>query len=255
MFLSRTGLFLIFGGWLIFIFDHFTHSGHESDSCLIVSTFTKSVVTIHKPGLEYKAHLLEFVRKFWLKRTMKPLVTNKFEKKISRSSKPYFTATYAWYHAVCEFDSHHNLVFFTFTSKILVQLDCGKIFILDSHSFYFYTFPKKFPLQGGRGVCWGSPPDPHFSFSPSKRKILVQLGGKVRIFMTLNDVTDFTAVKREVARCYNKVGHLDCRSCRVTLSHSFSYVTMVNTMSCSICNCFCYRLSQDVARSWLQSDL
>ena len=64
MFLSRTGSFLIFGGWLIFIFDHFTHSGHEFDSCLIVSTFTKSVVTIHKPGLEYKANLLEFVRKF-----------------------------------------------------------------------------------------------------------------------------------------------------------------------------------------------
>ena len=90
MFLSRTGSFLIFGGWLIFIFDHFTHSGHEFDSCLIVSTFTKSVVTIHKPGLEYKANLLEFVRKFWLKRTMKPLVTNKFEKKDISKFKTIF---------------------------------------------------------------------------------------------------------------------------------------------------------------------
>ena len=76
------------------------------------------------------------------------------------------------------------------------------------------------------------------------------------ISMTLNDVTHFNAVKREMPRCYKKVGHLDCRSCHVTLSHSFSYDTrtMVNTMNCSICNCFCYRLSQDVARSWLQSD-
>ena len=62
---------------------------------------------------------------------------------------------------------------------ILVQLDCGKVLILDSHYFYLHTLPK---------TCrWK----------------------RIYIPTMLNDVARFTVIKREVARSYKNVWHPD----------------------------------------------
>ena len=49
MFLSLIGSFLIYE-WLIFIFDHFTHSCCKFHDCFLVNLFNKWVVSIHKAG-------------------------------------------------------------------------------------------------------------------------------------------------------------------------------------------------------------